>query len=293
MNNVAAPVSQRKRLPPWLKRPLAYEGQYKAMENLLQQNDLNTVCREAKCPNRCECFSRGTATFLVMGNVCTRNCAFCGVTHGAPMSLDNDEPRRICEAVEHMGLRHVVVTSVTRDDLPDGGAGHFATITRLLREKMPALTIEVLVPDFMGNMAALQTVLNAHPHVFNHNIETVPRLYPVIRPQAKYGQSLEILAKASQCEVQLKVKSGIMVGLGETAEEVLKTMRDLKDHGCKYLTIGQYLRPSGGQIAVVEFILPEQFVIYKEQAMQLGYSEVQSGPFVRSSYMAETMLQHQ
>jgi lipoic acid synthetase len=280
----------RPRLPPWLKKPLAHEGLTCSVAETLSAGALNTVCREAKCPNRSECFSRGTATFLAMGTSCTRSCRFCGVAHGRPQLLDKDEPRRICEAAEAMGITHAVVTSVTRDDLADGGAAHFAEIIRLFRQRLPKVTIEVLVPDFQGNPDALGTVLSAGPDVFNHNIETVARLYASIRPQASYRQSLEILAKAAHCGVKLGVKSGLMVGLGETPHEVLETLHDIHEAGCGLITIGQYLQPSQTQAPVVEYVNPDRFDYYRDQARAMGFSHVQAGPFVRSSYFAEKMI---
>jgi lipoyl synthase len=282
----------RRRLPPWLKRPLAHGGKYDEVNAVLSSASLHTVCREAKCPNRSECFSRGTATFLVMGPVCTRSCRFCGVMHGAPRPLDKDEPARLCDAAGAMGIRHVVVTSVTRDDLADGGASHFAEIIRQLRLRLPAVTIEVLVPDFQGSAAALETVFGTGgPHIFNHNIETVPRLYPGIRPQASYRQSLEVLAQAAGMGRDCRIKSGLMVGLGETSGEVLETLQDLRNTGrCHLVTIGQYLQPSPEQVPVAEFVDPGQFDFYRSQALAMGFSDVAAGPFVRSSYKAETMM---
>jgi lipoic acid synthetase len=285
-----APLTQHQRLPPWLKRPVAPAGALRELEQSLSDANLHTVCAEAKCPNRGECFGRGTATFLILGKICSRACGFCGITHGTPQPLDKDEPRRVAEAVNRMGVSHAVITSVTRDDLPDGGAGQFATVIRLLKQELPAVTIEVLVPDFCGNSQSLGTVMDAGPHVFNHNIETVERLYPVVRPQANYKRSLEILAKAAQHEVQLNVKSGVMVGLGETPQEVFSTLADMREAGCSLVTIGQYLRPSKEQVPVAEFITPAQFEIYKGRAMAMGFTEVSSGPFVRSSYRAEEMV---
>jgi lipoyl synthase len=289
----SGPSPAHRRLPPWPKKPLAHHGAHSAYDSvdaLLTNASLHTVCREAKCPNRSECYSRGTATFLVMGPVCTRTCRFCGVTQGAPGPLDKDEPRRLCETVAAMGLAHAVITSVTRDDLEDGGAAHFAGIIRQLRQRVPSITVEVLVPDFRGNAHALETVLSACPDVFNHNIETVARLYPAIRPQASYRQSLEILARGARFRVRLRIKSGLMVGLGETRQEVLETLHDLYDTGCRLVTIGQYLRPSKDRTPVVEFVNPDGFAQYREQALAMGFSEVQAGPFVRSSYLAESML---
>jgi lipoic acid synthetase len=269
---------------------LAYAGRYDEVDAALSAASLHTVCREAKCPNRSECFSSGTATFLVMGPVCTRACRFCGVSHGEPEPLDKDEPGRVCAAAAAMGITHAVVTSVTRDDLPDGGASHFAEIIRLFRERLPRVTVEVLVPDFRGSIPAMETVLAAGPHVFNHNIETVPRLYPAIRPQALYRRSLEILAKAARSGVELKIKSGLMVGLGETPDEVMETLRDIHESGCRLMTIGQYLRPSKEQAPVAEFVAPERFDGYRTRALAMGFASVQAGPFVRSSYKAETMM---
>ena len=281
----------RRRFPPWLKRPLPQGGKAGAVETVLTDASLHTVCREAQCPNMGECFARGAATFLVMGSVCSRSCSFCGVAHGCPEDLDKNEPSRVCDAIEKMKLSHAVITSVTRDDIPDGGASHFAEIISLIRKRLPGVTIEVLVPDFQGDTNALQTVLSAQPHVFNHNIETVPRLYKTVRPQASYDQSLEVLAYASRFRVDLRVKSGLMVGLGETSAEIFRTMRDLKDQGCSLLTIGQYLQPSKQQIPVVEFVTPKQFEEYKSYALSAGFSNVAAGPFVRSSYMAEQMME--
>jgi lipoyl synthase len=285
-----APQAQHQRLPAWLKRPVAPAGTQRELEQSLIDMGLHTVCAEAKCPNRGECFGRGTATFLILGKICSRACGFCGIAHGAPQPLDKDEPRRVAAAVARMGVSHAVITSVTRDDLPDGGAGQFAAVVRLLKQELPAVTVEVLVPDFCGNSQSLGTVLSAGPNVFNHNIETVPRLYPAVRPQAKYGRSLEILAKAARHEVQLNVKSGVMVGLGETPGEVFSAMSDIRKTGCSLLTIGQYLRPSREQVPVAEFITPAQFEIYKVRALDMGFTEVGSGPFVRSSYRAEEMV---
>jgi lipoyl synthase len=283
-------AAAQRRLPSWLKRPVALAGTVRLLEQSLTDANLHTVCAEAKCPNRGECFGRGTATFLILGKICSRSCGFCGITHGAPQPLDKDEPRRVVEAVKRMGVVHAVVTSVTRDDLPDGGAGQFAAVIRLLKQELPAVTVEVLVPDFCGNERSFITVLDAGPHVFNHNIETVCRLYPVVRPQANYARSLEILAKAARYEVQLNVKSGLMVGLGETPGEMFSAMSDIRKTGCSLLTIGQYLRPSKEQVPVVEFITPEQFDEYKQQALAMGFTEANSGPFVRSSYRAEEMM---
>lgn len=284
------PPTVSHRLPPWLKRPLVASPVAQQLEKSLLDGRLHTVCAEAKCPNRSECFGRGTATFLILGNTCTRSCAFCGIAHGSPRPLDKDEPRRVAEAVRRMGITHAVVTSVTRDDLADGGAHVFAEIIGVIRQELPAVSVEVLVPDFGGNQEALDLVLGARPHVFNHNVETVPRLYPAVRPQAQYRRSLDILARAAECGADLRVKSGLMVGLGETTAEVECTLVDMRTAGCSMVTIGQYLRPSKSQIAVADFIAPQQFVDYRDFALGIGFTEVSSGPFVRSSYGAEKMM---
>jgi len=278
-----------RRFPPWLKRKLAYEGRHGEVAGLLADSGLHTVCAEAKCPNRGECFSKGSAAFLILGPVCTRNCAFCGVTSGTPTPVDVNEGERLAEAAAKMGLRHVVVTSVTRDDLPDGGAGAFADAVSKLRDKIPAATIEVLIPDFRGSIDSLKTVLESAPDVLNHNMETVSRLYPQIRPQADYARSLELIKRAAD-DGRSIVKSGIMAGLGETVDEVYELMRDLRTAGCGVITVGQYLRPSAEQIPVSEFITPEQFAEYEKTAINIGFNRAFCGPYVRSSYRAEELI---
>lgn len=273
------------RFPQWLKRPLSSSGKKSDIEKFVHCSGLHTVCIEAKCPNRGECYSKGTATFLIMGNVCTRNCNFCSVNHGSPAPLDPQEPFRVAEAVKNMGIRHVVVTSVTRDDLSDGGAAFFAQIISCIREDSPDVTVELLVPDFKGDPASIDKVISGKPDVFNHNIETVPSLYESIRPQAVYSRSLSVLNRASQAG--LVTKSGIMVGLGETEDEVKMVMKDIFDAGCSILTIGQYLRPSRNQVPVKEFISPDQFENYRKAGIKTGFKYVFSGPFVRSSYKAD------
>ena len=273
------------RFPPWLKRGMAFSGRHGEVTDLLSSCNLNTVCAEAKCPNRGECFSRGAAAFLILGPVCTRDCAFCGVESGQPSPVDAGEGERLAEAAALMGLRHVVITSVTRDDLPDGGASAFAGAIRRLREKIPPAAVEALVPDFQGSADALATVLDSGPDVLNHNIETVPRLYPRIRPQAIYARSLELLKRAAE-DGRPVVKSGIMVGLGETVDEVNELLRDLRAAGCSSVTIGQYLRPSRKQAPVAEFITPEQFSAYEKTALDIGFAQAFCGPYVRSSYRA-------
>jgi lipoic acid synthetase len=289
--NVCAPrPAERRRLPPWLKRPLAASGTANRLSQRLSDSRLHTVCAEARCPNQSECFGRGTATFLILGDTCTRNCGFCGIGHGSPAPVDKDEPRRVVEAVARMGITHAVITSVTRDDLADGGAGQFAEVITRMRRELPNVSVEVLVPDFAGNNDALDGVLDARPDVFNHNVETVPRLYPSVRPGAEYRRSLRILARAAGAGLESTVKSGLMVGLGETEEEVHSALADMRAAGCVMVTIGQYLRPSQWQLPVVAFVAPPQFEAYREYARGIGFAEVSSAPFVRSSYRAGELL---
>ncbi|NNG66034.1 lipoyl synthase [Caldanaerobacter subterraneus] len=276
------------RKPEWLKVRILSED-LNRMEAFLKNMALNTVCQSANCPNMGECFARRTATFMIMGNICTRNCRFCAVEKGHPQPLDEEEPGRVAEAARRLGLKHVVVTSVTRDDLPDGGASHFAkTIYEL--KKLPGVTVEVLVPDFMGNEEAIRTVVEAKPDVINHNVETVPRLYSRVRPKADYIRSLNLLKKVKELDPLILTKSGIMVGLGETEEEVIEVMKDLRDIDCDMMTIGQYLRPSHKHIEVAEYVTPEQFKRYEEIGYKLGFKHVASGPLVRSSYHADVGL---
>ena len=249
------------------------------------------MCQEARCPNLWECFSRRTATFLIMGPCCTRNCRFCAVDHGPSGPPDPEEPARVAEAAQNMGLGYVVITSVTRDDLPDGGASLFAKTIKEIRKRTPDAFVEVLTPDFQGNTGALQTVVEAHPDVLNHNLETVPRLYPLVRPKAVYRRSLELLKRTKQYDPTIPTKSGLMLGLGESSEEVKKTLQDLLDAGCSILTLGQYLQPSREHLQVDRFIHPEEFDHWKETALKVGFSEVASGPFVRSSYHAKELYQ--
>jgi len=273
--------------PEWLRKRLPVGASVQAMEGNLEQNRLHTICQEACCPNQGECFSKGVATFLIMGNVCTRNCRFCAVYSGTPAALDADEPLRLAEEVKRLGLRFVVVTSVTRDDLADGGAGHFARVIEVMRRECPGVGIEVLIPDLQGSRPALKTVVDAAPEVLNHNVETVPRLYASVRPQADYRRSLEVLREAKALNPSLTTKSGLMVGLGETREEVLEVMVDLRSASCDVITIGQYLSPSAGHHPVVEYVHPEIFEKYRRDALRLGFRDAASSPFVRSSYMAE------
>ncbi len=278
------------RMPAWLRRPLARPGQYAAVEGLLGELRLNTVCQSAKCPNRGECFASGTATFLVMGDACTRGCHFCAVENRAPAALDPDEPRRVAKAARQLELAHVVVTMVTRDDVVDGGAGHLAAVVEALRETVPSASIEVLTSDFAGSLDAVDTVVRANPDVFNHNVETVPRLYSHVRPGADYERSLAVLARAAQPRhsgaSDMPVKSGLMLGLGETAEEIVDVMRDLHESGVRLLTLGQYLRPSPENLPVESFVEPEVFEELERRALAIGFLGVASAPYVRSSYAA-------
>jgi len=275
---------QHRRLPGWLKRKLSLTGSYRAVSRCISENRLNTVCVEARCPNRAECFSAGTATFLIMGNVCTRGCAFCGVHHGTPLPLDPEEPEKIAEAARTLDLRHIVITSVTRDDLEDGGAAHFTECVRQCRNRLPSATIEILIPDFRGKYGALDCITACRPDILGHNVETVPRLYRQIRPKADYRYSLGLLANANRKNIT--VKSAIMAGLGETDDEVLAVLRDLCDAGCRIVTIGQYLRPAKEQIVTARYVSPERFRLFEEYGMAAGLSRVFAGPFVRSSYRA-------
>ncbi|SMC92732.1 lipoic acid synthetase [Desulfocicer vacuolatum DSM 3385] len=275
------------RHPHWLVRKAYDEASIEKMESMLNSACLATVCQSAHCPNLGECFSRGTATFMILGTQCTRNCRFCTVDTGAPSQIDPLEPERIAETVKTLGLKFVVVTSVTRDDLPDGGAAQFAHTLEQVRIHCPGTKIEVLVPDFKGSLASLKTVLNARPDMFNHNIETVPRLYESVRPQAIYRRSLSVLAYATWYRVP--VKSGLMLGLGETKKEVHRVLKDLKRVGCTHLTLGQYLAPSDHHFPIDRYVSPEEFQDWETIALEMGFKGVMSGPLVRSSYLAHTM----
>lgn len=275
-------LSQR---PQWLKKTLKTGSDFDMTAAVLAEYDLNTVCQSARCPNIFDCFSRRIATFLILGDTCTRNCGFCAVKKGEPADIDTDEPQRIAEAVSVLGLGHVVITSVTRDDLPDGGADRFAkTIKALRSRKGDGVKIEALVPDFKGDEEAVKTVVDASPDIFSHNIETVPRLYQAIRPQADYKRSLEVLRSAKEMRSDLSTKSGMMAGLGETKAEVISVMEGLRKAGCDIFGIGQYLRPSAEQTAVERFVTPDEFTDFKKIGLEMGFKRVESGPFVRSSY---------
>ncbi len=288
-----APRNSGERLPPWLRRQVPKGNADHLTERLLRELELETVCQSARCPNRMECFSQQTATFMILGNTCTRSCSFCSVPRGRPEGVADDEPQRLAEAAARLGLRHVVITSVTRDDLPDGGAEHFYRCVIAVRERTGA-TIEVLTPDFTHCRGALTRVLEARPEVFNHNTETVPRLYRLVRgTRSDYRWTLELLRRARTDGIRVKTKSGLMLGLGETAQEVLDTLVDLRDVGCDYLTLGQYLQPAIDRyLPVQRYVTPEEFTRWGEMARQLGFQKVASGPFVRSSYHARDMAEH-
>jgi lipoic acid synthetase len=273
--------------PPWLKVKSRLGEENRKVTDLLRRLNLHSVCEEADCPNSGECFRRHTATFMILGKNCTRSCTFCTVSKNAPQPVDPHEPAGIAQAASELGLRHVVVTSVTRDDLPDGGASHFAQVIRALREMSRPPIVEVLIPDFKGDAAALQTVMDAQPDIINHNVETVPRLYGEVRPQADYQRSVKLLRRVRQTRPGITTKSGIMLGLGETQSEVLDVFSDLIAAGCDMLTIGQYLAPSRAHHPVVEYVHPDVFLEYKKTGEEMGFSYVSSGPLVRSSYMAD------
>lgn len=278
------------RMPKWLHQPLRAGRNLAEVDGILNGLGLHTVCRSAKCPNRMECFSSRTATFLLMGDICTRNCSFCSVNKGTPQPPDAEEPVKVARASAAMGLEYVVMTSVTRDDLEDGGATHFTAAIEAVREELPAAGIEVLTPDFQGNKRSLATVLMAEPDVFNHNIETVEELYPRVRPMAAYRISLSILGAARTFSPRIKTKSGLMVGLGETREQLHRTFNDLADVGCGILTLGQYLRPSREQLKVERFVSPGEFEELAGDAREAGIPVVASAPLVRSSYRAGELV---
>lgn len=279
------------RIPEWMRRPIQTDKEYSETHNTLKKNGLHTVCEDAKCPNRHECWNHGTATIMILGNICTRDCRFCSIATGKPEGLDLDEPQRVAEAVEKMNLKHVVITSVTRDDVLDGGAEIFAQTITAVKERVPGLTVEVLTPDFWGRKESLYKVLDAGPIVFNHNIETVERLQRSIRSGATYDRSMSILRYASEYdEGSIKVKSGIMLGLGEENEEVSRTLQDLYDNGVRLLTIGQYMAPTRDHAHTKRFVTPREFVDFEDEAYKIGFTAVASGPLVRSSYRADKMV---
>lgn len=286
MPAISENTSSPGRLPPWLRVKVGKKNQGRETRALLQELGLNTVCSSARCPNLGECYGCRTATFLIMGRHCTRNCGFCAVSHGAPEPLDPDEPQRVALAAQRLGLRYVVVTSVTRDDLPDGGAAHFAATVRAVHQVLPQAAVEVLTPDFRGSRASLLSVLEAGPAVFNHNLETVARLQKRVRPQASYKTSLGLLAAAGEIAPHVPRKSGLMVGLGETDEEIRQALRDLAAVGVSIVTLGQYLQPTARHLLVDRYVAPDRWSVYADWAREAGIAYAAVGPFVRSSYHA-------
>lgn len=278
------PDTPKKRFPHWMRKRIPATGRGSHVREILDRLELETVCSQAHCPNQCECFADGTATFMILGRVCTRHCRFCAVADGSPQPVRDDEPERLAQAAAEMALQHVVITSVTRDDLPDGGARHFARCIEAVRAKVPGCTIEVLVPDFQGDDACVDTVADARPDVFNHNVETVRRLYDTLRPEADLDRSLRVLLRAKANAPV--TKSGLMVGAGETHDEVFELMNELRGVDCDILTIGQYLAPSKAHHEVAAFVEPAEFERYEREARTLGFKAVAAGPFVRSSYRA-------
>jgi len=276
--------------PPWLKVRFPAGENYERLRVLMRDQELHTVCEEAHCPNIGDCWNRGTATFMILGDTCTRSCGFCAVKTGRPGTVDLGEPRRVALAIQRMGLRHAVITSVNRDERADGGSSIFAETIRWTRKLSPEVTIEVLIPDFKGVWSALQNVLDAQPEILNHNTETVPRLYSTVRPQGNYQRSLELFRQARQMDPGALTKSGLMVGLGESVDELVAVFRDLRDVGVEILTVGQYLRPSPDHLPVVRYWTPEEFASLKQTALALGFRHVESGPLVRSSYHAEEQV---
>lgn len=291
MSDLVQIVPARPRLPEWLRKPETHFASVHSLKRGLRQRQLHTVCESARCPNIHECFHRGAATFMILGNLCTRGCGFCSVPKGSPakkeFSLDPLEPAHVADMAAQLALRYVVITSVNRDDLPDGGSHHWAETVREVRKALPNAKIEVLTPDFCGDMDAVARVLDAGPDVYNHNMETISRLYRRVRPQAGYQQSLDVLAFARRYSPGVLTKSGLMVGLGEQVSEVEELLRDIRSAGVHVATIGQYLQPTRRNLAVAEYVTPEQFAAYQAYGMSLGFQMVFSGPFVRSSYMAD------
>jgi len=277
---------QQPRRPEWLKAKIPGGETYARLKNLIDAHKLHTVCEEARCPNMGECWHSGTATFMILGDICTRSCGFCAVKTGRPdYGLDWDEPRRVVDAIKLMGVRHAVITSVNRDERADGGSPIFAETIRLIRQELPGVTVEVLIPDFKGSEEALAIVLNAGPDILNHNLETVPRLYRTVRPQANYEQSLQVLDRSKLRG--FVTKTGLMLGIGERTDEVLDVMRHVLSVGCDVLTLGQYLQPTKDHLPVDRFVHPDEFMLLKEQGLAMGFKHVESGPLVRSSYRAE------
>lgn len=280
-----------KRKPEWLRINMAKGRNLGYVKDILTKHSLNTVCEEANCPNRMECFSKKTATFMILGSECSRNCRFCNVSHGTLEEVNPNEPENVAKATKELGLKHVVITSVTRDDLPDGGAGHFAKVVNAIKAKDDKIVVEVLIPDLKGEKEAIKTIVESKPEIINHNIETVPRLYKGVRPMAIYERSLDVLKQVKEMDKSIFTKSGIMVGLGETEDEVIEVMKDLRNVDCDFLTIGQYLAPSKKHHPVIEYVTPETFEKYKVKAEELGFSFVASSPLVRSSYNAAEAME--
>ncbi len=283
-------IDQNPKRPAWLKAAAPVGDNFRQLKSLVERLQLHTVCESAACPNLGECWNQRTATFMILGNFCTRRCGFCAVQKGEPLEVDLDEPRRVAEACAALELRYAVITSVNRDDRKDGGAGLFAATIRAIRERIPGCRVEVLVPDFQGSREAMATVIDARPDVLNHNIETVPRLYKQVRLGARYERSLEMLAYAKSLAPDIPTKSGVMVGLGETNEEVAATLRDLRAHHVDIATIGQYLRPTPKHLPVLRYVTPAEFAEYKSAGLALGFQHIESGPLVRSSYHASEAL---
>lgn len=281
-------ISPQPERPKWLRAPAPVGDNYRELKELVTRLKLHTVCESAACPNVGECWNRRTATFMILGNVCTRRCGFCAVQKGAPLAVDYDEPRRVAEACATLGLRYAVITSVNRDDRKDGGAELFASTIAAIRAEIPGCKVEVLIPDFQGSHTAVDIVMNAHPDVLNHNTETVPRLYRQVRLGARYERSLDVLRYAKQARPHIPTKSGLMLGLGETEPEVLAVMRDLRDHHVDILTLGQYLRPSPKHLPLLKYVAPEEFAEYKRAGIAMGFAHVEAGPLVRSSYHADS-----
>jgi lipoic acid synthetase len=287
MSAALVSIAPKEPRPAWLRAPAPVGDNHRELKNLISALGLHTVCESAACPNVGECWNHRTATFMILGNVCTRRCGFCAVQKGAPLDIDYDEPRRVAEAVAAMGLRFAVITSVNRDDRKDGGAELFALTIRAIRERVPGCGVEVLVPDFQGSRAAMDIVMAAAPDVLNHNTETVPRLYRQVRPGARYERSLDMLAYAKRVSPGTPAKSGLMLGLGETTDEVLAAMRDLRAHQVDILTLGQYLRPSPKHLPVIRYVTPPEFAHLRRAGYEMGFGHVESGPLVRSSYHAD------
>jgi lipoyl synthase len=287
--SIGAPLTQAP-IPSWIRIRVTEGENFKELKQIVKGSRLHTVCEEARCPNIFDCWNRRTATFMILGDVCTRACRFCAVTSGRPTELDLGEPLRVADSVAELGLRHAVITSVDRDDLKDGGAGIFARTIRAIRRRSPGTTIEVLTPDFQGDLESVQTVVDAGPDIFNHNTETVPRLYARIRPKAVYANSLALLRHVKASAPQMVTKSGLMVGLGETEDELLEVFRNMRAHNIDVLTVGQYLRPTKSHAEVVRYYRPEEFARLKSLALEMGFGHVEAGPLVRSSYHADEQV---